>query len=96
MRMPVQGALKAKAPRPLDEWRIIIKDRYPAYIDWPTYEKIGAIIRDNRAEYMRTKTRAAQRRASLARHRLVRPMRAQDVRPLQGRRPVRVQSPALQ
>ena len=79
MRMPVrEGALKAKAPRPLDEWRIVIKDRYPAYIDWPTYEKIGAIIRDNRAEYMRIKNsrRAAQRRTSLARHRLVRPMRA--------------------
>ena len=68
MRMPVQGALKAKAPRPLDEWRIIIKDRYPAYIDWPTYEKIGAIIRDNRAEYMRTKTRGAPRNGELLLH----------------------------
>lgn len=69
MRMPVrEGALKAKAPQPLDEWRIIIKDRYPAYIDWPTYEKIGAIIRDNRAEYMRIKTRGAPRNGELLLH----------------------------
>ncbi len=69
MRMPVrEGALKAKAPRPLDEWRIVIKDRYPAYIDWPTYEKIGAIIRDNRAEYMRIKTRGAPRNGELLLH----------------------------
>jgi DNA invertase Pin-like site-specific DNA recombinase len=69
MRMPVrEGALKAKAPRPLDEWRIVIKDRYPAYVDWPTYEKIGAIIRDNRAEYMRIKTRGAPRNGELLLH----------------------------
>jgi DNA invertase Pin-like site-specific DNA recombinase len=69
MRMPVrEGALKAKAPRPLDEWRIVIKDRYPAYIDWPTYKKIGAIIRDNRAEYMRIKTRGAPRNGELLLH----------------------------
>ena len=69
MRMPVrEGALKAKAPQPLDEWRIIIKDRYPAYIDWPTYEKIGAIIRDNRAEYMRIKTCGAPRNGELLLH----------------------------
>lgn len=69
MRTPVrEGALKAKAPRPLDEWRIVVKDRYPAYIDWPTYEKIGAIIRDNRAEYMRIKTRGAPRNGELLLH----------------------------
>ena len=60
-----EGAWKAKAPRPVDEWRIIVKDRYPAYIDWPTYEKIGAIVRDNRAEYMRTKARGAPRNGEL-------------------------------
>ena len=69
MRTPArEGALKAKAPRPLDEWRIVVKDRYPAYIDWPTFERIGAIIRDNRAEYMRTKTRGAPRNGELLLH----------------------------
>lgn len=51
-----EGASKMKAPRPVGEWRIVVKDRYPAYIDWPTYEKINAALKDNRAEYMRIKT----------------------------------------
>ena len=63
-----EGASPAKAPRPIEEWRIVVKDRYPAYIDWPTYEKIRAVIRDNRAEYMRTKTRGAPRDGDLLLH----------------------------
>jgi DNA invertase Pin-like site-specific DNA recombinase len=63
-----EGASSAKAPRPMEEWRVIVKDRYPSYIDWPTYEKIRAIIRDNRAEYMRIKTRGAPRDGELLLH----------------------------
>ena len=63
-----EGVSRAKAPRPVEEWRIIVKDRYPAYIDWPTYEKIRTVIRDNRAEYMRTKTRGAPRDGDLLLH----------------------------
>jgi hypothetical protein len=63
-----EGASRAKAPRPIEEWRIVVKDRYPAYIDWPTYERIRAVIRDNRAEYMRTKTRGAPRDGDLLLH----------------------------
>jgi DNA invertase Pin-like site-specific DNA recombinase len=40
-----EGASSAKVPRPMEEWRFVVKDRYPAYIDWPTYEKIQGIIR---------------------------------------------------
>ncbi len=69
MHTPVrEGAAKAKARRPIDEWRIVVKDRYPAYIDWPTYEKICATIKDNRAEYMRIKTRGAPRDGELLLH----------------------------
>src|SRR4051794_456001 len=46
-----------KRPRPMQEWRFVVKDRYPAYIEWATYEKICSILSDNRAEYMRNKTR---------------------------------------
>jgi DNA invertase Pin-like site-specific DNA recombinase len=63
-----EGASQAKAPRSIEDWRIVVKDRYPTYIDWPTYERIGAIIRDNRAEYMRTKTRGAPRDGDLLLH----------------------------
>ena len=58
----------AKVARPIDDWRIVVKDRYPAYIDWPSYEKIRSIVRDNRAEYMRTKTRGAPRDGELLLH----------------------------
>ncbi|MFC3057401.1 recombinase family protein [Paenirhodobacter populi] len=58
----------AKIARPIDDWRIVVKDRYPAYIDWPTYEKIRNIVSDNRAEYMRTKTRGAPRDGELLLH----------------------------
>ncbi|MCP1784715.1 DNA invertase Pin-like site-specific DNA recombinase [Bradyrhizobium barranii subsp. barranii] len=59
-----EGALPQKAPRPMEEWRIVVKDRYPAYIDWPIYEKIRSVIRDNRAEYMRIKPAARLAMAS--------------------------------
>ena len=63
-----EGAPPAKVARPMNEWQIVVKDRYPAYIDWPTYEKIRAIIKDNRAEYMRIKTRGAPRDGELLLH----------------------------
>ena len=58
----------AKVARPIDDWRIVVKDRYPAYIDWPSYEKIRSIVSDNRAEYMRIKTRGAPRDGELLLH----------------------------
>ena len=58
----------AKVAQPIDEWRIVVKDRYPAYIDWPSYERIRCIVSDNRAEYMRTKTRGAPRDGELLLH----------------------------
>ncbi len=72
-----EGALPQKAPRPMEEWRIVVKDRYPAYIDWPIYEKIRAVITDNRARIHahQNPRRASQWRASAPRHRLVRSMR---------------------
>src|SRR5262249_45510307 len=47
----VLGALRAKVPRPIEDWRIVVKGRYPAYVDWQTYQMIRSVIRDNRAEY---------------------------------------------
>jgi len=65
------GRASMKVDRPMEEWRIVVKDRYPAYIDWETYEKIRGIIRDNRAEYMRAKTRGAPRDGDLLLHGIV-------------------------
>src|SRR3954452_2250557 len=43
------------------EWRIVVKDRYPAYVDWETFERIGAMLADNRADYMRIRGRGIPR-----------------------------------
>ena len=43
------------------DWRFVVKDKYPAYIDWATFEKIQAMLRDNRAEYLRNKSRGIPR-----------------------------------
>lgn len=62
------GGSPAKVAKPLEEWRIVVKGRYPAYVDWPTYERIRRIVSDNRAEYMRTKTRGIPRDGELLLH----------------------------
>ncbi len=48
-------------PRPRDEWRFCIRDKYPAYISWEAYERIEAMIKDNHTEYDRNKTRGVPR-----------------------------------
>ena len=68
LRAARDDRVSAKVAKPIEEWRIAVKDRYPACIDWPTYEKIRYIVSDNRAEYMRTKTRGAPRDGELVLH----------------------------
>jgi recombinase len=47
--------------RSTTEWRIVVKDRYPAYIDWGTFEKIQAMLADNHADYRRVHGRGVPR-----------------------------------
>lgn len=35
----------------MNEWSVIVKDRYPAYVSWETFEKIQDVLRNNHAEY---------------------------------------------
>jgi DNA invertase Pin-like site-specific DNA recombinase len=53
---------------PMEKWRILIKDKYPAYVDWETFERIQAMLEDNHAEYERKMSRGVPRegRALLA------------------------------
>ena len=46
---------------PPNQWRYCVKDKFPAYITWETYEKIQAMLRDNYSEYARNKTRGIPR-----------------------------------
>lgn len=38
-----------------------MRDRCPAYVGWGTFERIQAMLRDNRAEYVHLKTRGIPR-----------------------------------
>lgn len=46
---------------PITEWRVVVKDRYPAYIDWQSFERIQALLRDNHADYNVKMTRGVPR-----------------------------------
>nr|WP_240906091.1 recombinase family protein [Thiorhodococcus mannitoliphagus] len=56
------GLLHARQRRlPIHEWKVCVKDKYPAYISWDTFERIQAMLQDNYAEYDRNKTRGIPR-----------------------------------
>jgi DNA invertase Pin-like site-specific DNA recombinase len=54
-----------------EQWRIVVQDKYPAYVSWETFEKIQAMLRDNHAEYDRNKTRGVPREGAALLHGLV-------------------------
>jgi DNA invertase Pin-like site-specific DNA recombinase len=58
-------------PLPQDEWKVCVKDKYPAYISWETYAQIQAMLRDNYAAYDRNKTRGVPRPGKALLHGLV-------------------------
>jgi len=45
----------------MSQWKICVKDKYPAYISWDTFERIQAMLADNYAEYDRNRTRGIPR-----------------------------------
>ena len=56
---------------PVGEWKIRINDKYPAYVDWATFETIQAMLRDNCSEYDRNKTRGVPRPGKALLHGIV-------------------------
>ena len=54
-------ATKRRDHIPADQWKALVKDKYPAYVSWEDFEKIGAMLRDNRSEYERRMTRGVPR-----------------------------------
>ena len=57
--------------RPMNEWSVIVKDRYPAYVSWETFEKIQAALRDNHAEYEEKQSRGVPRTGAVLLHGLL-------------------------
>ena len=54
-----------------EEWKICVKDKYPAYISWDTYEQIQAMLKENYAEYDRNRTRGVPRPGKALLHGMV-------------------------
>jgi DNA invertase Pin-like site-specific DNA recombinase len=46
---------------PMDEWKICVKDCYPADIAWATFERIQVLLKDNYAAYDRNQSRGTPR-----------------------------------
>jgi DNA invertase Pin-like site-specific DNA recombinase len=46
---------------PRNEWRYCVRDKFPPYVTWETFERIQAMLRDNYNEYARNKTRGVPR-----------------------------------
>jgi DNA invertase Pin-like site-specific DNA recombinase len=56
-----QGTVVRAKRLPMEQWRIVVKDKYPAYVDWETFERIQQMLQDNHAEYQRNKSRGVPR-----------------------------------
>jgi DNA invertase Pin-like site-specific DNA recombinase len=46
---------------PMDQWKFLLKDKFPKYITWEVFEDIQSILKDNYAEYDRNQTRGIPR-----------------------------------
>lgn len=62
---------RTQKPLPMAEWKVCHKDRYPAYLDWGTFERIQAMVQDNHSAYDRNKTRGVPRRGKALLHGVV-------------------------
>ena len=51
-----------------DQWRYCVKDKFPAYITWETFERIQTMLQDNYSEYSRNKTRGVPREGKALLH----------------------------
>ena len=61
--VPQDAAPHKRRKRPLEmrEWKVLLQDRYPAYVSWDSFVKIQAMLRDNHAEYHHKQSRGIPR-----------------------------------
>ena len=56
---------------PMQEWKILVYNKYPAYITWETFEKIQDMLKNNYNEYKRNNTKGIPRQGKALLHGLV-------------------------
>jgi DNA invertase Pin-like site-specific DNA recombinase len=62
---------RVQKPVPRDQWKICLRDKYPAYIGWDTFEMIQGMVHDNYSEYDRNKSRGVPRPGKALLHGIV-------------------------
>lgn len=70
---PKIGSIKTniQKPIPIQEWKVKIDNKYPAYITLECYYKIQSMLKDNHAEYDHNKTRGVPRPGKALLHGIV-------------------------
>jgi DNA invertase Pin-like site-specific DNA recombinase len=65
-RMQVQPGRGRPQQRrlPLAEWKVIVHDRYPAYVPWETFARMQAILDENYAAYAHNQRRGVPRQGA--------------------------------
>jgi DNA invertase Pin-like site-specific DNA recombinase len=56
-----EGSVVRVKRLPMEQWKIVVKDKYPAYVEWEAFERIQQMLKDNHAEYERNMTRGVPR-----------------------------------
>jgi DNA invertase Pin-like site-specific DNA recombinase len=62
---------RVQRPLPMGQWKVCLRDKYPAYIGWDTFERIQAMVHDNYGEYDRNKSRGVPRPGKALLHGIV-------------------------
>lgn len=52
---------KQQKKLPMNQWKYLVKDKFPKYITWEIFENIQNILKDNYSEYDRNQTRGIPR-----------------------------------
>jgi DNA invertase Pin-like site-specific DNA recombinase len=62
---------RVQEPLPMDQWKVCLRGKYPAYIAWDTFERMQAMVQDNYSEYDRNKSRGVPRPGKALLHGIV-------------------------
>ncbi len=61
---PPGGGRPRQRRRSRSQWKVIMHDRYPAYVTWETFERTEAILDDNYAAYEHNRRRGVPRQGA--------------------------------
>jgi DNA invertase Pin-like site-specific DNA recombinase len=63
-QVSVGGGRAQQRRLPLAAWKVIVHDRYPAYVPWETFARIQAMLDDNYAAYAHNQRRGVPRQGA--------------------------------